>query len=144
MGRVADYRTELSHLDRRRWPAFMDEHSGLPGPRGNIELALAVADVGDDELFDELIASGDEYRTFCGVVGLGARAAEPQVSDRLRAIASDERWRVREAVAMALQPARHLRVPLRWLRRPLYAASTRKSTTRSVIVPSPATPQYAG
>jgi hypothetical protein len=103
MGRVADYRAELSNLDRRRWPAFLDEHSGLPGPRGNIELALTVADLGDDDLFDELIASDDEYRTFCGVVGLGARAAEPQVTDRLHAIASDERWRVREAVAMALQ-----------------------------------------
>jgi len=103
MGRGADYRVELSRLERADWPAYLDQHSGLPGPRGNIELALAVADAGDDALFDELVASNDEYRTFCGVVGLGARAAESQVSDRLHAIASDERWRVREAVAMALQ-----------------------------------------
>ena len=48
------------------------EHSGLPGPRGNIELALAVADLGDDDLYDELIASDDEYRTFCGVGAVSA------------------------------------------------------------------------
>lgn len=103
MSRVADYRTELARLDPSTWPAFLDAHSGLPGPRGNIELALAVAEDGDDDLYDELIASGDEYLTFCGVVGLGTRAAEPHVTERLRSIASDERWRVREAVAMALQ-----------------------------------------
>lgn len=100
---VAQYRQELAVLDRAAWPAYLDARSGLPGPRGNIELALAVADLGDAALFDELIASGDEYRTFCGVVGLGKAAAAPRVAARLRKLSKDRRWRVREAVAMGLQ-----------------------------------------
>ena len=103
MTRIADYRDALAGLPPATWPAYLDDHSGLPGPRGNIELALAVADLASPELDDELIASGDEYRTFCGVVGLGDRGADPEVRGRLRRLASDDRWRVREAVAMALQ-----------------------------------------
>ena len=103
MTRTAEHREALAALDRTAWPAYLDAHSGLPGPRGNIELALAVAQVGDSRLFDDLIASGDEYRTFCGVVGLGTGAADPVVRERLRGHASDPRWRIREAVAMALQ-----------------------------------------
>ena len=94
---------ELAQLDRSAWPDYLDAHSGLPGPRGNIELAVAVADLSDAAFDDVLIASGDEYRTFCGVLGLGDRAGDPAVVDRLRHLATDERWRVREAVAMALQ-----------------------------------------
>ena len=103
MAGTTHYRDQLSQLDRAAWPDYLDAHSGLPGPRGNIELALAVAGLGDPALDDALIASGDEYRTFCGVVGLGNRAADPAVVGRLRGFATDDRWRVREAVAMALQ-----------------------------------------
>ena len=106
MGRVAEYRTELRALAAGRWPAYLHEHSGLPGPRGNIELGQAVADVGDPATFDRLIATGDEYLVFCGVIGLGrllADGAGAQVAQRLRAHATDGRWRVREGVAMALQ-----------------------------------------
>ncbi|HEU5038466.1 MAG TPA: HEAT repeat domain-containing protein [Nocardioides sp.] len=100
---VAEYRETLQALDPAAWPDYLDEHSGLPGPRGNVELALAAAELASPELDDALIASGDEYRTFCGVVGLGTRAADPTIRERLRQHASDDRWRVREAVAMALQ-----------------------------------------
>ena len=103
MTRTAEYRDALAGLPPAEWPAYLDEHSGLPGPRGNIELALVVAELASPELDDALIASGDEYRTFCGVVGLGDRGADPEVRERLRRHASDDRWRVREAVAMALQ-----------------------------------------
>ena len=103
MTRRDDYRDELLRLDPAAWPAYLDARSGLPGPRGNIELAQAVADLDDPAIFDDLIASGDEYRTFCGVVGLGNRAGDPPVTSRLRDLATDDRWRVREAVAMALQ-----------------------------------------
>lgn len=111
MTRIDEYRADLGRIDRSAWPAYLDRHSNLPGPRGNIELAMAIADVGDVELDDELIASGDEYRTFCGVLGLGATATEPEVLDRLRQLATDERWRVREAVAMALQRLGDLNLP---------------------------------
>jgi hypothetical protein len=100
---VSHYRDDLTGLERAAWPAYLDEHSGLPGPRGNIELAVAVADLGDPELFDELIAGGDEYRTFCGVVGIGRAAADPRVAARMHELSKDGRWRVREAVAMGLQ-----------------------------------------
>ena len=110
MGRVDQYRDELRALERTRWPAFLTEHSGLPGPRGNIELARAVGEEADADVLDALIATGDEYLVFCGVVGLGRLLAEttgPSDADalreRLRSHAADERWRVREAVAMAVQ-----------------------------------------
>lgn len=99
-----DYRARLRTLPAPDWPAYLGEHSGLPGPRGNIELALAVAEEADADLLDALLATDDEYLTFCGVVGLGRLLAEGRpVAGRLRAHAVDERWRVREAVAMALQ-----------------------------------------
>lgn len=100
---ITHHRQELALLDRSAWPAHLDAHSGLPGPRGNIELAVAVADLGDAAVFDELIASGDEYRTFCGVVGIGKAAADQQVAARMHELSKDGRWRVREAVAMGLQ-----------------------------------------
>jgi hypothetical protein len=105
MTRIAQYRDALEGLPPAAWPAYLDEHSGLPGPRGNIELAVAVAELASPELDDALIASGDEYRTFCGVVGLGDRAEDPGIRERLRTYATDSRWRIREAVAMALQRA---------------------------------------
>src|SRR3972149_1569611 len=64
----------LSSGDRVRLVEYLVTHSNLPGPRGNLELP----------------------------------AASPQRVDRaltdLRRLADDSRWRMREAVAMALQP----------------------------------------
>ncbi|MBI2243725.1 MAG: HEAT repeat domain-containing protein [Nocardioides sp.] len=111
MTRIDEYRSDLGRLDRAAWPGYLDRHSHLPGPRGNIELAMAFAELADLALDDELIASGDEYRTFCGVLGLGATAADPEVQARLRELATDERWRIREAVAMALQHFGDLNLP---------------------------------
>ena len=111
MTRIDEYRSDLGRLDRAAWPGYLDRHSNLPGPRGNIELALAFAELADLALDDELIRSGDEYRTFCGVLGLGATADDPDVQARLRQLAADERWRIREAVAMALQHFGELNLP---------------------------------
>lgn len=109
--RIDEYRSDLGRLDRAAWPAYLDKHSNLPGPRGNVELALALADLADPALDDELIASGDEYRTYCGVLGLGSTAADPTVQARLRELATDQRPRVREAVATALQHFGDLNLP---------------------------------
>jgi hypothetical protein len=105
MGKAEEYARELKARPRDDWPAYLRAHSGLPGPRGNIELGQALADVGDLGMFDELIATRDEYLTFCGVLGLGAVLAsgDNRVLPRIREHAMDDRWRVREAVAMALQ-----------------------------------------
>ena len=99
-------RCDVRELDRAEWAAYLLEHSGLPGPRANLALAQAVADAGDAADFDALIETGEEYLVLCGVIGLGALLAKApghQLEQRLRRHAADERWRVREAVAMALQ-----------------------------------------
>ena len=44
MTRSADHREALLAREPASWPAYLDEHSGLPGPRGNIELAVALAE----------------------------------------------------------------------------------------------------
>jgi hypothetical protein len=112
MSKINEYRAALEALDR--WEPYLLQHSGLPGPRANIALGQAAADVGTDERFDALlrwtadrapVGSREEFLAFCGTIGLGKRAAEGarDVLPRLRELASDPRWRVREAVAMALQ-----------------------------------------
>jgi HEAT repeat protein len=124
--KIDEHRTTLRGLDESRWPAYLSEHSGLPGPRGNLELIQAVADVGDRAMFDGLIATDDEYLTACGVVGLGAvlAAGDDSIEPLLRRHSTDERWRVREAVAMALQRLgdtdlpRLLRVVTDWVEDP--------------------------
>jgi hypothetical protein len=96
------------------WDDYLRSESHLPGPRGNLELAHVVADLGDRERIDHFLSfdplhapvnSPDEFLAFCGVEGLGRLIAEGQ-SDLwpvLRTYASDPRWRIREAVAMGLQ-----------------------------------------
>ena len=101
-----EYRAELRLLDPADWPQFLTSHSGLPGPRGNIELGRAVAEEADAATVDALVATDDEYLVFCAVVGLGrllAQRDDRDLRERLRRHAADDRWRVREAVAMALQ-----------------------------------------
>jgi hypothetical protein len=112
MNKVEAYRVSLRTL--AEWDAFLLQESGLPGPRGNIELARAVAEEGDQELFERYrdfdaekapTNSPHEFLAFCGVLGLGKLLAggDREVLPDLRYHASDVRWRVREAVAMALQ-----------------------------------------
>lgn len=105
-----DYRQTLKTLDD--WAPFLMNNSGLPGPRGNLELAHAVAQEGNKKQFEYFMTySGAEntpevFVFFCGVIGLGRLAAsEPNLFNRLREHASDPRWRVREAVATGLQLA---------------------------------------
>jgi hypothetical protein len=112
MTKTDDYRTILPSLPD--WDAYLLKESGLPGPRGNIELAQVVADLGSRELFCRYAAftadrapvnSPAEFLAFCGVIGLGRLLAEGDhglLAD-LRGHANDSRWRLREAVAMALQ-----------------------------------------
>ena len=95
------------------WEPYLLQESGLPGPRGNLELAQVVADEGDRALFERFLAytpekapvnTPQEFLAFCGVVGLGRLLAEgDDLVARLRGYACDPRWRMREGVAMALQ-----------------------------------------
>ncbi len=103
-------------------------NSNLPGPRGNLELASAFEEIISDHIsrasVEELwelcssmsnfsaleapVNDPKEFIAFCGARGLGAvGAALPGYQEKtlflLRTLAQDSRWRMREAVAMALQ-----------------------------------------
>jgi hypothetical protein len=112
MSKADEYRTKLRGLDH--WDTYLLAESGLPGPRGNIELAQVVAAEGNLQLFQRYLTytadvaptnSPYEFLAFCGIVGLGRLLAEGDNEQLmiLRCFASDPRWRIREAVAMALQ-----------------------------------------
>jgi hypothetical protein len=94
-------------------PVLLKE-SGLPGPRGNLELAQAVAlEAKPGQIKAFLAISPEEapentaevFVVFCGVLALGRLIAAGNRTKltTLRDYASDSRWRIREAVAMALQ-----------------------------------------
>jgi hypothetical protein len=124
MGKVDDYRRSLLALDEQEWVGFLTKHSGLPGPRGNLELATAVADEASPALIYRYAADGDEYLALCGAMGLGRLTVEGDASAEagLHTLADDPRWRVREGVAMGLQrvgdsdPRRLLSICTDWLR----------------------------
>jgi len=104
MGRRVDgYRSQLRDL--KDWEPYLRKHSGLPGPRANLELVAAVAEEADADRLWRLSASHDEFLALCGTAGLGRIALiEPDaVLKWLHELASDPRWRVREGVAIALQ-----------------------------------------
>jgi len=110
--KAEEYRKELHK--RSNWDDYLRKASGLPGPRGNLELAQIVVDEGNQELFERYLLLTPEkapentqevFLAFCGVVGLGRLVAEGKRKYLLplRKLASDPRWRIREGVAMALQ-----------------------------------------
>ncbi len=112
MGRIEEYRTKLRALDS--WDTFLLQESRLPGPRANLELAIAAALEGTAEQMLRYAApdceaapsnTPAEFLTFCGVLGLGYLTARGDGAylPMLRKSASDPRWRVREAVALGLQ-----------------------------------------
>jgi hypothetical protein len=112
MSKEDEYREILKKLDD--WDDYLRAESGLPGPRGNLELAHAAADLGDRKRFEHFLTfdpgrapvnNPDEFLAFCGVEGLGRLIAEGQIDlwPTLRVCASDPRWRIREGVAMGLQ-----------------------------------------
>lgn len=105
MSRVDEYRAALRSMSKAAWETYLLENSGLPGPRGNIELGLAVAEEASPRALRRWSRLDDEYLAVCGTIGLGRLLAEgDRVAEAaLHKAASDDRWRVREAVAMALQ-----------------------------------------
>ena len=105
MSKSDAYRTKLGTLSH--WDAYLLKELGLPGPRGNIELAQVVADEGRPELFHRYLTytadraptnSPYEFLAFCGVVGLGRTPGRRR--PRRPADAAGIRWR------SALAPAR--------------------------------------
>lgn len=116
MTKRSDYRAVLESLPAGQWPAYLDAESGLPGPRGNLELVEAFADAADPALIKVCAESPDEYRALCGAVGLGRLVLEGRqgAAEALRGLAGDHRWRVREGVAIALQRLGEADMPGLW------------------------------
>ena len=107
--------------------ALLEENSGLPGPRANLELASSFASAVANMHLEEwqwefLLATAgtspskapvntpEVYPVFCAVLALGAQYGTGLPRPRRRAAlaaiktaAADQRWRVREGAAMALQ-----------------------------------------
>lgn len=112
MPQVERYRAKLrAATDVER---FLKRHSGLPGPRGNLELAHAFAAEAAPAEIRRLARleaaeapenTPEVFLAFCGVLGLGRLVAEGDAAAgaAIRRRASDPRWRVREAAATALQ-----------------------------------------
>lgn len=105
LSKVDKYRAALRDLASSEWDPYLKRNSGLPGPRGNLELAWAVAEEAVPSRIRRYAASADEYLGTCGAIGLGRLLAEGDGGAlvELHRLAADRRWRVREGVAMALQ-----------------------------------------
>ena len=112
MNKTQLYIEKLHNLDD--WDTYLMQESGLPGPRANLELMQAVAEVGDESRFLRWLSytpdvapvnTPQEFLACCGTVGLGklVKDGKTEYLKQLRLLASDPRWRIREAVAMALQ-----------------------------------------
>lgn len=121
--------TDLRNLgqDNNEIISYLLVFSNLPGKRGNLELAFAFAEYieehypsNSDNLLtfcvsmitsnppNKHVIGNEEFLPFCGIVGLGRIAkidliTESKVLGYLKRSAQDERWRIREAVAMAIQ-----------------------------------------
>jgi len=120
---------DLRHLTAgsSKFVAYLLAHSNLPGKRGNLELAFAFAEYIEEQVpinperawtFCEALITenppqknftgSEEFLSFCGILGLGRTGKINPVreSDALiyvKSAALDERWRIREAAAMAIQ-----------------------------------------
>lgn len=101
----ADHASALLALDGDALTDYLLAHSGLPGPRANLTLLDAAGDVLPRSVALSYTESSEEYLACCGTVALGRLIVEGEtaLADRLRQLAADDRWRVREAVAIAAQ-----------------------------------------
>lgn len=101
-GKADRYRAELRKLPD--WDAYLEANSGLPGPRGNLELLAVAGDEATEEQLWRWSESPAEYLSACGAAGLGRFVlTNRRVLPHLERLAADPRWRTREGVAMALQ-----------------------------------------
>ncbi len=125
MGATRDrwrHEIESAGWDEARLRPLCERHSGLPGPRANLELAAALADAaaGAAEAARPLLVAWAalgpeeaptgtraEFLPFAAVQALGAVAAAPAGREAALALvhraAADPRWRLRAAAAMAMQ-----------------------------------------
>lgn len=118
MGKRDDFIIQLKPIinDKEILKNFIIENSNLPGPRGNLELAFAFADVyGDFNTLQEWISITEDmadvndpksFLAFCSAVCLGklyTKKKNTKIISILKNSANDGRWRMREAVAFGFQ-----------------------------------------
>ena len=102
--------------DSAKVEKFIIENSNLPGPRGNLELAFAFAEIYEnlDILMKWVKITEDQadvnnpksFLAFCAVVCLGkiyTLNKNSNIISILKLSANDGRWRMREAVAFGFQ-----------------------------------------
>ena len=92
---------------------YLKEHSNLPGPRGNLELLYSFAKVATELEINDCLKyiqrdtknSPEEFVGMCGIVGFAVYNQDKNefVLEYIRKFASHSSWRIREAVAMAIQ-----------------------------------------
>lgn len=118
MGKRDEFVSRLESIlrDKDELETFVVEHSNLPGPRGNLELAFGLAEIyGDVEVLLEWADITEDqadvndprsFLAFCAAVCFGkiySKTKDPQLLRRLKQLANDGRWRMREAVAFGFQ-----------------------------------------
>lgn len=115
MTKRESYERKLLNISPRQWETFLKEHSQLPGPKPNLELAQAFARIGTLMDFKKFVKldhkeapenTPAEFLTFCGILGLGRYLStyhDAGLVGMLRARANDPRQRIRGAVTVALQ-----------------------------------------
>ena len=92
---------------------YLLENSGLPGPRGNLALLYQFTGQAEPSLVEQCLGlikpdtanSPQEFAGMCGVVGQAVlkKSDLPAAIAGLRPYASHASWRIREAVAIAIQ-----------------------------------------
>ncbi|NRI69748.1 hypothetical protein FEZ60_29945 [Rhodococcus sp. MS16] len=96
----------FADLDGDELWSYLQERSGLPGPRANLALMLEFARGADSDDILQAVESEDEYIRCCGIVGFGfilVRSRDEAVLDSLTEATTSASWRAREAAAMAVQ-----------------------------------------
>jgi hypothetical protein len=112
MTKADTYRAQLRRLES--WDDWLQQESGLPGPRANLELIAVVAEEGDEAFFRHClvldsppvgVSTPQAFLVICGIVGCGRLLATGRTDllPILRSYANDLRWRMREGVVLGLQ-----------------------------------------
>lgn len=102
--------------DPQKLERFVIENSNLPGPRANLELAFALSEVYENlevlTKWTEIDADQADvndprsFLPFCSAVCLGrmyTKTKDVKIVQVLKKLASDDRWRIREAAAFGFQ-----------------------------------------
>lgn len=102
--------------DSKKLEKFLMENSNLPGPRANLELLFAFAEVyGNVDVLKQWIKISDEvadvnnpksFLPFCAAACFGkiyTKTGDKELITILKELSNDSRWRTRETVAFAFQ-----------------------------------------